>query len=420
MSSVRVVAETSHLLRWASRSRSWSVLNSTSPSRRPVANTSEACSSTHCWRRHYASATSPPPSPPGTAPAPPQLFDRHAKLLQRSRAASQKDSAEVDYVREMIAESVGERVKDVKKRVEVLLDVGSGPGLVRGLLDAGRMGLRKVVLCDSSEAMLYRDAHLDSTFPFETERILLDEENPLLSSHQSPHLQEGSVDMIISANSLHWTNDLLGTLIQIRRLLKPDGVFIGAMVGGDTLFELRTSLQLAEMEREGGVSPRVSPMADSRDMASLLTRAGFTLPTVDVDELTVRYPSSMELMTDLRQMGESNAVAGRRATIHRDTLLASVAIYEALHKEGPTKFKTPDGEVHEIGGGGGTEGGAEKVELVGEDGYKEPEITEGVPATFNIIYMIGWAPSDTQRKPLSRGSAKTSLKDVLDGPTASS
>ncbi|KAE8268403.1 hypothetical protein A4X09_0g3926 [Tilletia walkeri] len=411
------MSSTSQLFRWASRSRP--VLNSTGlivPAARP--STSRLpCSSAQCLRRTYASATSPPPSPPGTAPAPPQLFDRNAKLLQRSRAALGSDSREVDYVREMVAESVGERVKDVKKKVEVLVDLGSGAGLVRKFLEGERMGLKKVLLCDSSEAMLYRDTNLDETFSFETERILLDEENPLLSSNVSPHLAEGTVDMVISAGSLHWTNDLLGTLIQIRRMLKPDGVFIGAMAGGDTLFELRTSLQLAEMEREGGVSPRVSPMADSRDMASLLTRAGFTLPTVDVDELTVRYPSSMELMTDLRLMGESNAVAGRRTLLQRDTLLASVAIYEALHKEGPRKFKTPDGQVHEIGGGGEEAG---QVELVGEDGYKEPEITEGVPATFNIIYMIGWAPSETQRKPLSRGSAKTSLKDVLDGSTSQS
>lgn len=225
--------------------------------------------------------------------------------------------------------------------------------------------------------------------------------------------------MVLSAGSLHWTNDLLGTLIQVRRMLKPDGAFIGAMSGGDTLFELRTSLQLAETEREGGVSPRVSPMADSRDMASLLTRAGFTLPTVDVDELTVRYPSSMELMTDLRQMGESNAVAGRRPQLRRDTLLASVAIYEALHKEGPRKFRTPDGQVHDIGGTGGDGEQSNKVELVDEQGFKEEAITEGVPATFNTIYMIGWAPSDTQRKPLARGSAKTNLKDVLEGSSAS-
>jgi len=322
-------------------------------------------------------------------------------------------------VRDMLAESVGERVKDVKRTVEVLIDLGSGPGLVRRYLDAEKLGLKKVVLCDSCEEALYRDAHLDSSFPFETERILLDDENPALSAHLSPHLQPGSADMVLSAGSLHWTNDLLGTLIQVRRMLKPDGAFIGAMSGGDTLFELRTSLQLAETEREGGVSPRVSPMADSRDMASLLTRAGFTLPTVDVDELTVRYPSSMELMTDLRQMGESNAVAGRRPQLRRDTLLASVAIYEALHKEGPRKFRTPDGQVHDIGGTGGDGEQSNKVELVDEQGFKEEAITEGVPATFNTIYMIGWAPSDTQRKPLARGSAKTNLKDVLEGSSAS-
>ncbi|KAK0568468.1 hypothetical protein OC861_001949 [Tilletia horrida] len=344
-----------------------------------------------------ASTISPPPGPPGTAPAPPQLFDRQAKSLQRSRAfADRSKSEEVDYVREMVAESVGERVKDVKRTTEVIVDWGSGPGLLRKYLDPQRMGLKKVVMCDSS---------------VETERLLLDEENPSYGADASAHLQPGVADMVVSAGALHWTNDLLGTLIQIRRMLKPDGVFIGAMAGGDTLFELRTSLQLAEQEREGGVSPRVSPMADSRDMASLLTRAGFTLPTVDVDEMTVRYPSSFELMSDLRQMGESNAVMGRRSGLRRDTLLASAAIYEALHKEGPKRFQTPDGQIHELG----ADSASQQVEFVDEHGEKEEAITDGVPATFNVIYMIGWAPSDTQRKSLSRGSGKTDLKSVLGG-----
>lgn len=115
--------------------------------------------------------------------------------------------------------------------------------------------------------------------------------------------------------------------MQICRSLKPDGIFIGAICGGDTLFELRTSLQLAEQEREGGISPRISPMADSRDMVSLLGRAGFNIPTVDTDEIEVVYPGMYELMADLRDMGESNAVINRRPFLKRDTLIAASAIY---------------------------------------------------------------------------------------------
>lgn len=166
----------------------------------------------------------------------------------------------------------------------------------------------------------------------------------------------------------------------IRRALKPDGVFIAGLCGGDTLFELRTSLQLAEQEREGGISPRISPMADTRDMASLLSRAGFTIPTVDVDEVAVGYPSMYELMHDLRDMGESNAVINRRGQLRRDTLLSAGAIYQAMH--------------------GNEEG---------------PEGPEGVPATFQLIFLIGWSPSPTQPKALKRGSAKSSLKDALAG-----
>jgi NADH dehydrogenase [ubiquinone] 1 alpha subcomplex assembly factor 5 len=168
-------------------------------------------------------------------------------------------------------------------------------------------------------------------------------------------------------------NDLPGVLVQIKEALKPDGLFLGAMFGGDTLFELRTALQLAEVDREGGISPHISPMTDTKDISNLLSRAGFTLLTVDIDEVRVGYPSMWELLEDLRDMGESNAVVGRRHFLHRDTLAAASAIYKELHGN--------------------------------ED--------DSVPATFQIIYMIGWKPSPNQPKPLEPGSAQTNLKDVL-------
>lgn len=188
--------------------------------------------------------------------------------------------------------------------------------------------------------------------------------------------EENSLDCVVCCGSLHWTNDLPGALIQIQKALKPDGLFLGAICGGDTLFELRTSLQLAEQEREGGISPRISPMADSRDMVSLLSRAGFNIPTVDTDEMQVNYPSIFELMTDLQDMGESNAVIHRRAILKRDTLLAASAIYPRLHNQDP--------------------------------GH--------VPATYHIIYMVGWKPDESQRKPLKRGQATKSMKEVLGNP----
>jgi len=181
--------------------------------------------------------------------------------------------------------------------------------------------------------------------------------------------------MVLSSMSMHWINDLPGVLAQANNVLRPDCPFIGAMLGGDTLFELRTSLQLAEQERRGGISPHVSPLADVRDVEGLLQRAGFTILTVDVEDIVVDYPDMFALMEDLQAMGESNAVLAREmGPIGRDVLLAANAIYRELHGN--------------------------------EDGT--------VPATFRIIHMIGWRKSDNQAKPLKRGSGQVNLKDILE------
>ncbi|KAG5717735.1 hypothetical protein E4T56_gene940, partial [Termitomyces sp. T112] len=168
--------------------------------------------------------------------------------------------------------------------------------------------------------MLHRDP--DSEFEVEIERIHAEEED--LLQVVGPNSQEA----IVSCLSLHWVNDLPGVLVQIKETLKPDGLFLGAMFGGETLYELRTALQLAEVEREGGISPHVSPMTDTRDISNLLGRAGFTLLTVDIDEVKVAYPTMWELLEDLSDMGEGNAVIGRRNMIKRDTIAAASAIYK--------------------------------------------------------------------------------------------
>ncbi|KAI9179953.1 hypothetical protein H9P43_005314 [Blastocladiella emersonii ATCC 22665] len=307
----------------------------------------------------------------GVAAAPtagaPQVFDRAAKRLQRDRASRHPSARAADYLKDEIAARLVDRILDVKNRYPVIVDVGSGAGHVVKHLDADITS--KVVMCDMSRDLLYRDADLDGERDVEIERRVLDEETQLGGA-----FAPDSLDMVVSNLSMHWVNDLPGVLIQAHRCLKPDGVFIGAMLGGDSVFELRTSLQLAELEREGGVSPRVSPMAVSADMGGLLSRAGFTLTTVDVDEVVVDYPSAYELVDDLRAMGESNAVAQRRPALKRDTLAAAAAIYQAMHGN-------PDGN--------------------------------SVPATFQVIYLIGWKPSPTQPKPLARGSAQVNLKDIL-------
>ncbi|KAG9128189.1 hypothetical protein FRC07_003739 [Ceratobasidium sp. 392] len=303
-----------------------------------------------------------------------RLFDRNTKRMQKDRAATRdlgKRSRTVDYVRDEVADRLLERVLDIKRHFPHILDLGAGSGHFTKLLDAEITD--RVTMLDMSLHSLNRDP--DSEFPLPPARLNIDEET-LLNT-----IPRNSQDAVMSCLGLHWVNDLPGTLIQIRETLVPDGVFLGAMFGGDTLFELRTSLQLAQVEREGGISPKVSPMTDTRDVSNLLGRAGFTLLTVDTDEVRVSYPSIWELMEDLRDMGESNAIVGRQGiTYHhrgtfvkRDTLIAADAIYKAMHG--------------------------------GEDGT--------VPATFQIIYMIGWKPSSTQPKPLERGSGQTNLKDVL-------
>ncbi|KAJ1502875.1 hypothetical protein HMI56_002459 [Coelomomyces lativittatus] len=231
----------------------------------------------------------------------------------------------------------------------------------------------KIIMCDSSKNLLFRDQHLDHKKPIAIERVILNEETEF-----SQHFKSNSLDMVVSNLSMHWVNDLPGLLIQILQSLKPDGVFLGALLGGDTLFELRTSLQLAEQEREGGLSPRVSPMTLMPDMAGLLLRTGYTLSTVDMDEIIVEYPTPFDLIQDLRLMGESSAISARRPTLHRDTLISASAIYQMLYGD---------------------------------------SLKGTVPATFQVIFMIGWKPSDSQPKPKPRGSAKQSLKTAIEEST---
>lgn len=168
-------------------------------------------------------------------------------------------------------------------------------------------------------------------------------------------------------------------LSQINRVLKPDSPFLAAMVGGDSLFELRTSLQLADLALRGGVSTHVSPLADVRDIGGLLTKAGFKMLTVDVDDIIVDYPNMFALMADLQAMGESNAALTREpAGLRRDVMAAADAIYRELHAEGG----------------------------------------ERIPATFRIIYMIGWTVGENQPEPLERGTGQLNIKDILEAPSS--
>jgi SAM-dependent methyltransferase len=201
-------------------------------------------------------------------------------------------------------------------------------------------------------------------------RINLDSDREILP------LQPESLDLVVSALAFQFVNDLPGVLAQIRRALRPDGLLLAAMIGGDTLTELRQCFAAAEAECEGGVSPRVAPFADLRDVGGLLQRAGLALPVTDVDRIVVRYDNAFALMQDLRRMGATNILLERRRTpTRRATMLRMAQIYAE-------RFADADGRIR---------------------------------ATFDVIWLSGWAPHESQRKPLKPGSAKASLAEAVRG-----
>lgn len=292
------------------------------------------------------------------------IFDRHLKRKQRDRAAwlTRPNDSFVDAV----AENLLDRLEDCRKTFPTALCLGGSLEAVRRLL-RGRGGIEKLIMMDTSYDMLklckdaQQDAHNDN---IETCFVVGDEE--------FLPLKESSLDLAVSCLGLHWTNDLPGAMIQCKLALKPDGLFLGAILGGETLKELRVACTVAQMEREGGISPRVSPLAQVRDAGNLLTRAGFTLPSVDVDQYTVKYNSALELIEHLRAMGETNALLQRNKILNRETALATAAIYDSM-------FAAEDGSI---------------------------------PATFQVIYMTGWREHYSQPKPKRRGSATVSFKDI--------
>ncbi|ABS63354.1 Methyltransferase type 11 [Parvibaculum lavamentivorans DS-1] len=286
------------------------------------------------------------------------VFDRHVLRRRRDRAAP--GFAAHDFLVQRAGDEVAERLAGINRDFDVALDLGSHRGALAEALrrtgtSPGKIGT--LVSADLSPRMLREAPGL---------RVAADEE-------MLP-FRGASLSLVTSILSLHWVNDLPGALIQIRRALKPDGLFLGALFGGETLTELRQSLAAAEIEMDGGLSPRVSPFADIRDVGSLLQRAGFALPVVDGDRVTVRYADPFKLMAELRGMGETNALAERRRTpLRRATMMRTAEIYRE-------KFGLPDGRV---------------------------------PATFDIVIATGWAPHEDQQKPLAPGSARARLADAL-------
>jgi SAM-dependent methyltransferase len=262
----------------------------------------------------------------------PLPFDRLAWRRHRDRAARQ---GPVDFLHCEAADRLIDRLDDVKRQFPAALDLGARDGRLTAAL-AGRPGTERVVAAEPSLPFLARLPGL---------RVGADPE--LLP------FRAASFDLVVSTLILHWVGDLPGALVQLRRALKPDGLFLAALLGGRTLIELRTALIEAELAEEGGASPRVSPSIDLADAAALLQRAGFASPVADADLLTVTYPDALALMRDLRGMGETNVLRARRRTpLRRATLGGALALYGE-------RFGLPDGRI---------------------------------PASFEILFLTGWAP----------------------------
>ena len=265
----------------------------------------------------------------------PTLFDR-ALLLQRQARAQRLGAA--TFLLDRVLEDMQERLSAVKREFLAAADIWTpGDGVVRG----------------------------DPLTTFTRVVPTQDEALPL---------RPETIDLAVSALAFQFVNDLPGVLAQIRRALKPDGLLLAAMIGGDTLTELRQSFAAAEAECEGGVSPRVAPFADLRDVGALLQRAGLALPVTDVDRVVVRYPNTFALMGDLRRMAATNILIDRRrAPTRRATMLRMAQIYSE-------RFADPDGRIR---------------------------------ATFDVVWLSAWAPHESQQKPLRPGSARASLEAAV-------
>ena len=287
----------------------------------------------------------------------PKVFDRLAVRCHRERAAP--GLAAHDFLIREVADRLADCLPDIKRSFPLALDLGCHGGQLASVLD-GRGGIEWLVQGDLSPAMAAQALREQGP------RLALDEE--------ALPFADGRFDLIISVLSLHWVNDLPGTLVQIRQALKPDGLFLCAMLGGGTLDELRQSLLAGEIEVLDGASPRVSPFVDPHDAGALLQRAGFALPVVDADRIVLSYADPVAMMAELRGLGEGNAVVARRhGFTPRAVIEAGARHYYQNHRDG-------DGRI---------------------------------PATFQIITLTGWAPHDSQQQPLAPGSGQTPLSDAL-------
>ena len=334
-----------------------------------------------------------------------KAFNRQIKQIQKSNTTHHIPN--YSYFRQHIASRLIDRLDDILRDdgFPLALDVGCGYGYLYNEISkddgyplGGIGGIRKLVMMDSSHEVL----HYNYNNYNENNNVVDDEEEKEKRKNRCSTYKlvgdeekklpfpDGTFDLVLSSTSMHWVNDLPGLWKEIYRVLKPDGCFLFAMVGGMTLHELNTSLNIAELERDGGVSPHVGPFVDFSDVGSLLSNAGFNLTTVDVDTVKIGYPNAMVLMEHLQRMGENNVSLARKPFMSADTFLAASCIYDQLYP----LVEDNDGDGH-------------------DKDRDDDEEEQGIEATAQIIYGIGWVPHESQPQPKKRGSAKHKLGDVI-------
>jgi len=287
------------------------------------------------------------------------IFDRRLVRGHKDRAAANFDQH--NFLYDEVAMRLVDRLNDTNRTFKTVLDLASCNGVMQPHLTE-RRDINKLFHSSISEPMVRAIREIDN------------ESIAFVSDEESLPVSENSLDLVISNLNLHWVNDLPGALIQIRKALRPDGLFLATLFGGGTLKELRSALQLAEAEIYGGTSPRVSPFIDVRDAGNLLARAGFALPVSDLDTIEVTYDDMFRLMADIRGTGDSNTLLQRqKKNAHRSLFDLAAKIYKA-------HFSNKDFRI---------------------------------TATFNIVFLTAWAPHPTQQKSLRPGSASMRLADVL-------
>ena len=328
-----------------------------------------------------------------------KAFDRDLKKKQRDNAARSRrawrsaassgtcdnDTIDYSYFHKEMASRLVDRLDDIKRAegFPLALDIGAGSGHIYEAIcsddafegEGGIGGVRKMVMLDSSEEMLNSNDdcgyEVEGSHRCNVYKLNADEEDTL-------PFPDGTFDIVMSSQSIHWVNDLPSLFQEVFRVLKPDGCFMFSMIGGATLPELRIAMVLAELEREGGVGAHVGPFVELSDVGSLMQNAGFSLPTIDIDTVKISYPNAFVLMEHLQRMGEGNASLRRRKHTGKDIFLAASCIYDEMYPA-----ETESNEKRDI------------------------------EASAQVIFAIGWTPHISQQKPEPRGSATHRIGDVV-------